>query len=617
MKSLFRRKTKREKLEEFREKRREEKANRFRSNKDRIYWGRLFGYVGRYKLEMTAIGFLILACGALGVALPQVSRIVLDYVIPRKDFALLNYVAIAGIGAYGLNAFLRYWEQKLVAHFSMNVITDVRTDVFRYQMKLPLSYFERLGSGKLLSKITYSIYTIRLLLETFAYVCIRELVLISMIIATAMWIDYRMTLVFVGLLPISYIYIRRLNRYMAEVSQTLQTKNDLIMKIFNRAYHSIKLYKIFGEGENEVGRLEKELNEDKENRIRRTIVYALNAIIVTTLTSVVIIGALWYGGRQMIRGRLTYGEVVAFIMCLGMLLRPVSEFIRASAYWQAGKIGVRTIFAVFDQELPIEEPVHPLTPKRREGRIEFRSVFFNYSRGRGGVKNLSFKIEGGQKVLIIGPSGSGKSTIFNLLMRLYEPERGTISIDGVNIRRMRTEDLRNYFSVVTQDQLHIEDSILNNVIFGTNHQTGVQLDKAIEIARETNMTHFITSLEKKFGHGVEASGLNFSRGELQKIAIMRAAAKEAPIVLMDEPTASLDHHSEQQIMNLINQQFLGKTILMISHRPVPLFQADWIIVLKHGFMEQQGHHHFLMKESRFYRRLYGHHGSRFAEPPVH
>ena len=599
---MFKRKTRREKLEAKREKKREEKAKKFRHNKDKIYWGRLFGYLGRYKLDMVAIGFLILACGALGVALPQISRIVLDFVIPKKDFSLLNYVAAAGFAAYVLYAFLRYFEQKLVANFSMNVITDIRTDVFRYQMKLPLSYFERLGSGKLLSKITYSIYTIRLLIETFAYVCIRELVLIAMIVGTAMWIDYRMTLLFLGLLPFSALYIHKLNKFMIDVSQTLQTKNDVIMKILNRAYSSIKLYKIFGEGDSEGDRLEKELNLDKDARIRRTMVYALNVILVTTMTSFVILLALWYGGRQMIVGKLTYGEIVAFMMCLGMLFRPLSEFIRASAYWQAGKIGVRTIFAVFDQELPIEDPIHPLTPQRREGRVEFRNVYFNYMRGRGGVKNMSFKIEPGQKVLIIGPSGSGKSTIFNLIMRLYEPERGSILIDGVNIQRMKVKELRNYFSVVTQDQLHIEDSILNNVVFGTSQQ-GANLDKVIDMAAQTDMTHFITSLEKKFGQGVEMSGINFSRGELQKIAIMRAAAKEAPIVLMDEPTASLDHHSEKKIMGLINEHFRGKTILMISHRPVPLFEADWIIVLKHGFMEQQGHHHFLMHESRFYRNL--------------
>lgn len=602
MVGLFRRKTKRQRLEALREKKKEAKAKRFRQSKDRVYWGRLFGYLGRYKLEMVAIGFLILACGALGVALPQVSRIVLDYVIPHKDFTLLNYVAIAGIGAYVLYAVLRYWEQKLVAHFSMNVITDVRTDVFRYQMKLPLSYFEKTGSGKLLSKITYSIYTIRLLIETFAYVCIRELVLIAMIVGTAMWIDYRLTLLFLVAVPFVYLYIRRLNRYMADVSQTLQTKNDMIMKILNRAYGSVKLFKIFGEGENEGDRLEKELVADKEARIQRTVVYALNAIVVTTLTSIIIIIALWYGGRQMIVGRLSYGDVMAFIMCLGMLLRPVSEFIRASAYWQAGKIGVRTIFSVFDHDLPIDDPGRAIKPVRREGRVDFRNVHFNYMKGRGGVKNLSFKIESGQKVLIIGPSGSGKSTIFNLMMRLYEPERGTITIDGVNIRRMKINDLRNYFTVVTQDQLHVEDSILNNIVFGANQQSR-QLDKAIQMAAQTDMTRFITGLDKKFGQGVEASGINFSRGELQKIAIMRAAAKDSPIVLMDEPTASLDHHSERKIMELINQQFRNKTILMISHRPVPLFEADWIIVLKHGFMEQQGHHHFLMRESRFYRHL--------------
>lgn len=544
--------------------------------------------------------------GAVEIVLPQIVRYVLDVVVPRGDFQLLTLVIFAGFGIYLLHALFRYLEKRLVVTFSMNLITEIRCDLFAHQLKLPLSYFERVTPGKLISKLTYSIFMVKLLVETFAYICIREFVLISMILVAAFFIDWRLTLIFMGLVPFFVLYVRRLNVYMKKVAILLQTKNDQILRILDRAYNSVKLFKIFGEGPGEVKKLETVMNEDKRFRIQRTLVYASNAIIISFITSSIILAALWYGGRQMIMGGLSYGEMMAYVIYLGMLFRPVSEFVRASAYLQAGKVGINAIFSVFTTSSPIPEPRHPLRPKQQDGRIKFRNVWFNYGSSSSGLKNLSFAVEPGQKVLIVGPSGAGKSTLFNLLMRLYEVERGTIMVDGVNICRLRLKDLLAYFSVVTQDQLHIEDTVLNNIMFGAEEGLDEdEMERVVEIARRTEMSRFVTALQKKYGQKVGTGGMGFSRGELQKIAVMRAASKEAPIILLDEPTASLDLYSEKELVRVINETFKGKTMLMVSHRPIPQFRADWIIVLKHGWLEAQGNHHYLIRHSKYYRHLLG------------
>lgn len=600
-------KTSRTRFENWRLKKREERSKRFKETRDQIYWARFLVYLGHYKTTILGLLVLIFIGGAIGLVLPLITRFVLDNVVPRRDYHLLNTVILAGLGIYVIHAFLSYWQQKLVVTFSMNLITEIRRDLFSHQLKLPLSYYENNTTGKLISKLTYSIYMIKMLVETVAFVCLKELVVITMIFIAASIIDWRLTLMFLALVPVFLIYIRYLNKYMSKVAVHLQTKNDQIMRILDRTFHSVKLFQVFGSGAMEVDRFEKVLNQDKGFRIKRTMVYSVNAILIFFLSSVIILAALWYGGRQIIAKRLTQGEVFAYILCLGMLFRPIAEFVKASAYLQAGKIGIRTVFSVFENTSPIEEPMRPICPIKKEGKIEFRSVWFSYAKGRGGLKKTSFNVEPGQKILIVGRSGAGKSTLFNLLLRLYDCERGTILIDNVNIRRMLLKDLRAYFSVVTQDQLHVEDTVLNNIFFGAGDVEGVdmeaQLEKALDIGRKMEMNRFVTSLEKRYGHKVDSSGLGYSRGELQKLAMMRAASKDSPIILMDEPTASLDHHSEKEIIRIIDEQFKNKTTLIISHRPLPQLRPDWVIVLKHGWIEAQGHHDYLLQHCKYYRQL--------------
>lgn len=601
-------KTNRERYSDFKTRKNEQRAKSTRSLRDKIYWGRFLVYVGAHKKTVLQIVALLFLGGATGLVLPLVTRYVLGKVVPTHNFVLLNWIIGGAALVYFLNGIFRYLEQKRVVTLSMDLITEIRRDLFRHQMKLPLTYFEKNAPGKLISKLTYSVMMIKILVETVAYVCLREFILIVMIVVAASIIDFRLTLILLGLTPLFVLYLRRLNRYMADVAVTLQTKNDQIMKVLDRAFHSVKLFQVFGGGEEEVRKFETVLNQDKGFRIRRTMVYAVNSIIVMLLSSLVVLGALWYGGRQIMLKQLTMGEVTAFLVCIGMIFRPVAEFIRASAYLQAGKIGVRTVFSVMEHTSPIEEPIHPTLPKSREGKIEFRNVWFQYAKGRGGIKQVHFRIEPGQRVLVVGRSGAGKSTLFNLLLRLYEPDRGGILVDDLNIRRMKLDDLRRYFTVVTQDQLHIEDTVINNVLFGLDGQDIGEdaMERVLDLGRRMEMNPFLTSLERRFGQKVDGSGLGYSRGELQKLALMRAAAKEAPIVLMDEPTASMDHHSERDVLRIIDQEFSKKTTLIISHRPLPQLRADWIIVLKKGFIEAQGNHHYLMQTCKYYRQLMRH-----------
>jgi len=602
------RQTNRERYADWKRNKQAARMERERKLEDQLYWARFLAYVGHYKSKIVQIFFLIVFGGATGLVLPLVTRYVLGKIVREKDLTLLTWVILAAAGAYFANAVSRYFEQKLVVTFSMELITEVRRDLFRHQMKLPLTYFEKSTPGKLISKLTYSITMVKMLIETVAYVCLREFMLMVMIVIAASIIDFRLTLILLCFTPIFWFYLRRLNRYMAEVAVTLQTKNDEIIRILDRAFHSVKLFQVFGGGEEEVKRFTDVMNQDKYFRIKRTLIYAVNSILVTLLSSLIVLGALWYGGRQIIFKHLTTAEVTAYLMCLGLAFRPISEFIKASAYLQAGKIGVRTIFSIMETTTTIEEPERPSMPLKREGRMEFRNVWFQYAKGRGGLRQANFRIEPGQKVLVVGRSGAGKSTLFNLLLRLYEPERGSILIDNLSIRRMRLDDLRNYFTVVTQDQLHIEDTVLNNVLFGMRDSMPAQdsLEKVLEIGRRMEMNPFVTTLEGRYGHKVDSSGLGYSRGELQKLALMRAAAKDAPIVLMDEPTASLDHRSENEVLRIIEQEFSKKTTLIISHRPLPRLRADWIIVLKRGFIEAQGNHHYLMENCRYYRQMMRH-----------
>jgi ATP-binding cassette subfamily B protein len=327
----------------------------------------------------------------------------------------------------------------------------------------------------------------------------------------------------------------------------------------------------------------------------------MNAIAVSLMTSLLVLGALWYGGLLVIRNQMTTGELAAYLFYLAMLFRPVSEFIKASAYLQAGRVAVQTVFSVFENHQPVEEPIHPIKPVHREGGLSFQNVWYQRSGGGASVRGVNFNVKPGEKVLVIGPSGSGKSTILNLLLRLYDPDRGTIILDGVNIRRLKLDDARDYFTVVTQDQLHPDDSVLANLVLGATDQAP-SLGETLRGLDEFQLAEKVALRERKLDQRIDGSGQGFSRGELQKVALLRAAAREAPIVLLDEPTASMDAASERRAMDFIGRVFKEKTVVMVSHRPHPLFHADWILMLREGRMEAQGSHHYLFKNSPEYRK---------------
>jgi ABC-type multidrug transport system fused ATPase/permease subunit len=356
-----------------------------------------------------------------------------------------------------------------------------------------------------------------------------------------------------------------------------------------------------------VAQLAKVLNEDKKFRSQRTLVYEGNAILISLLTSIVMLCALWYGGRGMIMGELTSGDVTAYIIYLAMLLRPVSEFVRVCAYFQAGTIGVRSVFSVYEHATPLSEPEEPKTPEVRAGAVAFENVSFHHASGRGGVMHVSFEIQAGQKVLVLGPSSSGKSTLLSLLMRLYDRTSGRIVIDGVDVRDMRRDDVRAYFTAILQDQIAIEDSLLSNVLMdSTEEDPAARIEQTLTLTQQIRLDHKFLSRDKKFGEEIRGEGLGLSRGELQKIALLRAAAKDAPIVLMDDPVSLMDPRSQRQTMELARELFAGKTLFLASHQVPPGFHADWVMILKNGRMEDQGTHPYLLEHSSLYRRLCRH-----------
>lgn len=606
-KFLFKKSTRRERLTAQRERIQAKKNKRLKRAMNRRHWAHFLPYLGHYKGSIAWVFALILLGGVAEIILPQLVRLVMDVIVPARDFSLLNWIILGGVGLYLIHAIIRYLEKKKVISLSLNLITEIRSDLFNYHLSLPVSFFEKQSSGKLISKLTYSVSMIKLLIETFAYVCIRELITIILIVSAASLIDWRLTLIFLSLTPLFVIYVHRLNRYMSEIAKELQTKNDQIMTILNQTYSSIKLYQIFGNAPKEAKRLDKVLNEDKDFRIRRTLVYSGNLILIGLLTSLIVLAALWYGGRQMIVGELSYGEVTAYIIYLTMLFRPISEFVRASAFLQAGKVGIHSVFSIFEQTQPLPEPRDPITPASMEGGVNFEGVSFTYPTAKKGLKHFSLKVKAGQKVLIIGPTGSGKSTLFNLMLRLYDPDHGRILIDGVDLRKMTKADRKAYFSVIPQDQLHLEDTLLSNILMDfTEEDPGARIDKVMDLTQLIGMDQKLLSREKKFGERLGSGGLGLSRGELQKLALLRAAAKGAPIVLMDEPTSSLDASSRFKLMEAANKLFANKTVFLISHQAQAQFNADWIVILKNGRMENQGSHHYLLAHSEYYRRMYRH-----------
>jgi ATP-binding cassette, subfamily B, bacterial MsbA len=505
--------------------------------------------------------------------------------LPLMLFALLTTRALSG--------FLANFSLRWVAR---RVVEKLRLDVFQRLMTLPVSFFDANSVGALTSKITYDAEQMGKAATSIALSVVRDSLTIIGMVAYMLYLDWKLTLIFVVVAPVMALYIRLMTpKLRAAGKETQQTVGEMT-QVSEEAISGQRMVKIFGGSEYEYDRFAKVAGKNRHMQIRLARLSGLNSFVIEMLAAFALALVVFYSV-----GHFTAGEFAAFIGALLMLIGPIKSLTGINEDLQVGLAAAYSVFSLMDEKPEENEGNHTL--ERARGEIEFKHITLRYENSkRPALSNISFALKPGEKVALVGRSGGGKTSLVNLLPRFYELQQGLILLDGIDVRALKLESLRQQFSMVSQDVVLFNDTVYNNIAYGALRN--VSETQVIEAAKAAHAWDFIQHMPDGLQSEIGDRGVRLSGGQRQRIAIARAILKDAPILLLDEATSALDTESEQHVQQALDTLMMNRTTIVIAHRLSTIENADRILVMEQGEIVEQGSHEALLTLNQHYAKLY-------------
>ena len=575
----------------------------------KIYF-RLLGYVKPYIgiFLLSILGFLIFASTQpmLGYilkyfvdGLSNPDAVLFPTVPYLRDLRLLQAVPllIVLIAAWqGLGSFLGNY---FLAKVSLGLVHDLRVELFNKLLVLPNRYFDKHNSGHLISRITFNVTMVTGAATDAIKVVIREGMTVVFLFASLLWMNWRLTLVMVAILPLIAVMVSTASKKFRKQSKKIQVAMGDVTHVASETIQGYRVVRSFG-GENyEKQRFlnASQSNTDKQMRMTRT------GAIYTPMLQLVIylaMGVLMFLVLYM-RGDSSAGDMIAYITLAGLLPKPIRQLSEVSSTIQKGVAGAESIFEQLDEKPEVDHGT--IERDHVSGLLEVRNLNFTYpDTDRQVLKDVSFKVEPGQMVALVGRSGSGKSTLANLIPRFYHHNSGEILLDGVEIKQYRLLNLRRHIAQVTQHVTLFSDTVANNIAYGD--LAGAPRADIEKAARDAYAMDFIEQLPQGLDTQVGENGVLLSGGQRQRLAIARALLKNAPLLILDEATSALDTESERHIQAALDHVMQGRTTLVIAHRLSTIEKADMILVMDQGQIVERGTHAQLLAQNGYYARLH-------------
>jgi len=505
--------------------------------------------------------------------------------LPLMIFGLMLIRGVAG--------FISIYSMRVVAR---RVVEDFRKEMFSKLMLLPVHYFDARSSGALVSKFTYDVERLSSATTRSWMNVLRDILTVIGLIGYMLYLDWRLTIVFASILPFAGLYLKKITPKLKSNAKNVQYSMGEMTKSAEEAIAGQRIVKIFGAQNFEFQRFAEIATNNRRIELRMTRISGLSSFVVEIFASIALALIIYYA-----MGNFSVGEFTAFVGALLMLISPIKHIAAANEDFQVGLAAAQSIFEVMDAIPEIDEGV--IEMGRSKGEIEFQSVTLSYENANGvALDNLSFSIKAGEKVALVGRSGGGKTTLVNLLPRFYELQQGKVLLDGVDIRSMKLNSLREQFSLVSQDIVLFNDTIFNNIAYGVLR--GATEDEVIAAAKAAHAWEFIQKLPNGLQNEIGDRGVRLSGGQRQRIAIARAILKNAPILLLDEATSALDTESEQHVQAALDTLMQNRTSIVIAHRLSTIVNSDKIMVMDQGRIAESGSHAELMKLDGQYAALY-------------
>lgn len=561
---------------------------------------RLLAYVGPYMPKLSVAMVFMVIVGVLQGTQAWLVKPVLDYIFIEKDLVMLWVLPLTVVGLFIIKGIFDYEQTYIMADVGQNIICDIRNQIYWHLQKLSSSFYTKHPTGVLVSRITNDVTAIQGAVSEAVTGILRDSFTILALSAVVLYRDWKLAIVSLLLFPLAVIPIVKFGQRLRKLSASGQRAMGSLTSFLNETISGQRIVKIFRREAYEGQRFAQENRRLFKIIMKAYRVRALSSPLMEVLGALAMAAILYYGGLSVIKGGKTPGDFFSFLAALLMLYEPVKRLNKVNNVVQAGLAAAERVFQVLDTEPEIKDSPGARELKPMRDGLQFKNVFFDYE-GRPVLKNISFKIKAGERVALVGLSGAGKTTVTNLIPRFYDVTGGSVFLDGLDIRDATLDSLRAQISIVTQDIILFNDTVRANIAYGDLEKSPGEI---VEAAKAAYAHDFIVRLPEGYDTGIGEGGSKLSGGERQRLAIARALLKDAPILILDEATSSLDSESEAEVQKALENLMKGRATLVIAHRLSTVRNADRVLVLADGRILEEGDHEALMSRGGEYYRLY-------------
>lgn len=562
---------------------------------------RLLMYVKPYKKYVVLAILLNILVAALGPLRPYLTKIAVDNYIANKDYHGLTIICLILFASLFLQAIVQYFLTFYTELMGQKIIFDLRVQIFSHVQKLALKFFDKTPIGRIVTRVTNDVESLNEMFSSGIVAVFSDIFVIVWIFVFMFSLSWNLALVTLSVIPILFYATFLFRKKVREAYRAVRYHLARLNSYMQEHVTGMNIVQIFSKENEELEKFSSINNDYKTANIKSVFYYAVFFPFVELLSSITIGLIIWYGGGEVIQKQLTIGVLFAFLQYTEMFWRPVRDLSEKYNILQTAMASSERIFKLLDDNTFIKNPNKPVELKNVKGEIEFKNVWFAYNSDEYVLKNVSFKINPGETVAIVGATGAGKTSIINILTRFYEIEKGSITIDGIDIRLLDKRELRKYISVVLQEVFLFSGTIKSNISLGSDKISDEQI---IEAAKIVGAHNFISKLPNGYDEEVKEKGATLSVGQRQLISFARALAHNPRILILDEATSSIDTETEILIQKAIEKLLVGRTSIVIAHRLSTVQNADKIIVIHKGELKEIGTHQELLAKRGIYYKLY-------------
>jgi subfamily B ATP-binding cassette protein MsbA len=550
---------------------------------------------------MIGAAVLIIAVALLNLTLVRLAGILWDLITVQKDFGGMTRAIGWFLALVMVQGLLSMGHSYLTARVSQQIMADFRTRLFGHLQRLSLSFFAKRRTGEILSRLMNDVTIIQSTVTETPIDSTKQLVTFIGGVTFLLIMNWRLCLLIVLLLPILVLVARFFGKRLKALSTEIQDQTAAATTLIEEVLSGIRIVKSFVQTRREDARFSAQIRTALSLTLRRAAVLAVFIPTITLLTFASASAVLWYGGKQVIEGAVSPGDLFAFVLFAGILIGPFGSAARVFAQIKEAQGAMQRVFEILDTEPEVRDREHATDMPPISGYVQAVNVGFAYDPRQPVLSEVTFEIKPGEMIAFVGPTGSGKTTLVNLIHRFYDPTEGAIFIEGHDLRTVRLESLYRQIALVPQETILFGGTIMDNIRYGGEEATEQDI---IEASRAANAHEFISALPDGYRTMVGEKGVNLSGGQRQRLAIARAVLKNPRILILDEATSALDSEAERLVQEALDRLMAGRTTLVVAHRLSTTQRADRILVLNKGRIVEQGDHASLMTQRGLYHYLY-------------